>query len=133
MVKDMRSRISLFVAGLRRASSKEGRASMLIGDMDISRQMIYVQQMEEEKMKDREEYRNKEAKTRNASSQPKAGCFKSGQEGHFIREFPNNKQGGENPGNKAQSLSVVPPSRDAHRGAASGTDRGANRLYACYH
>ena len=34
MVKDMWSRMSLFVVGLDRASSKEGRAAMLIGDMD---------------------------------------------------------------------------------------------------
>ena len=41
MVKDMRNRMSLFVAGLGRASSKEGRATMLIGDMHISRLMVY--------------------------------------------------------------------------------------------
>jgi len=37
MVADMRSRMSLFVAGLSRLSSKEGKTTMLIGDMDISR------------------------------------------------------------------------------------------------
>ena len=42
MVKDMRSKTSLFVATLGRASSKEGRTAMLIGDMDISRLMVYV-------------------------------------------------------------------------------------------
>ena len=31
MVKDMRSRMSLFVVGLGHSSSKEGRAAMLIG------------------------------------------------------------------------------------------------------
>ena len=46
--------MSLFVAGLGRTSRKECRASMLIGDIDISRQMVYVQQVEEEKVKDRE-------------------------------------------------------------------------------
>ena len=40
MVKDMRSRISLLVAGLGGASSKEGRAAMLICNMDISRLMV---------------------------------------------------------------------------------------------
>ncbi|KAH0669048.1 hypothetical protein KY289_023541 [Solanum tuberosum] len=34
----------LFVAGLSRLSSKEGRAAMPIGDMDISRLIVYVQQ-----------------------------------------------------------------------------------------
>ena len=37
----------------------------MIGDMDISRPMFYVQQVEEEKLRDKEEYRNKKAKTRN--------------------------------------------------------------------
>lgn len=35
MVKDMRSTMSLFVAGFGYASSKENRVAMLIGDMDI--------------------------------------------------------------------------------------------------
>jgi len=43
MVADMRSRISLFVAGLSRLSNMEGKAAMLIGDMDIARLMIHVQ------------------------------------------------------------------------------------------
>ncbi|XP_069147090.1 uncharacterized protein [Solanum lycopersicum] len=54
MVKNMRSRMSLFVVRLGRASSKEGRASMLIGDNYISRIMVYVQQVEEEKLRDRD-------------------------------------------------------------------------------
>ena len=43
---------------------------------------------------------------------------------------PHNKQGGENPGNRGQSSSVALPNRAAPRGATSGTDKGANRLYA---
>ena len=35
MVKDLKSRIILFVAGLGRASSKEGRIGMFIRHMDI--------------------------------------------------------------------------------------------------
>ena len=37
-----------------RLSSKKGKADMLIGDMDIAKLMIYVQQVEEDKLKDRE-------------------------------------------------------------------------------
>lgn len=58
----MRSRMSLFVAGLSRLSSKKGKAVVLIGDIDITRLMIHVQQVEEDKLKDREEFRNKKAK-----------------------------------------------------------------------
>ena len=36
---------------------------MLIGDMDISRLMVYVHQVEKDKLRDIEEYRNKKAKT----------------------------------------------------------------------
>ena len=43
MVKDIKSRMNLFVARLGRSSSKKVRAAMLIVDMHISRLMIYVQ------------------------------------------------------------------------------------------
>lgn len=36
------------MVGLSRLSIKEGGEAMLIGDMDISRLMVYVQQVEEE-------------------------------------------------------------------------------------
>ena len=51
----------------------EGRAAMLIGDIDISRLMEYVQQVEEDKLKDREEYCNKKAKTGNESGKQNGG------------------------------------------------------------
>ena len=67
MVMDIRSRMSLFVAGLGRSSSKECRAVMLLGCMDISRLMVCVHQVEKEKLRDKEEYRTKRAKTGNES------------------------------------------------------------------
>ncbi|WMV55510.1 hypothetical protein MTR67_048895 [Solanum verrucosum] len=69
MVADMRSRMSLFVAGLSHLSSKEGKTAMLIGDMDIARLMVYVHQVEKEKLRDRKELRNKKAKTGNEFGQ----------------------------------------------------------------
>ncbi|KAH0689385.1 hypothetical protein KY289_016743 [Solanum tuberosum] len=77
MVADMRSRMNLFVAGLSCLSSKEGRAAMLIGDMDISSLMVYVQQVDEEKIRDMEEFKNKRAKTGNESGQQKSNVNRS--------------------------------------------------------
>ncbi|KAG5575756.1 hypothetical protein H5410_055890 [Solanum commersonii] len=71
MVVDIMSRMSLFVAGLSRLSRKVGQAAMLIGDMDISWLMVYVQRVEEEKLINREELKNKRAKTGNESGQKK--------------------------------------------------------------
>ena len=65
MVKDMRSRMSLLVAELGLSSRKEGRAEILIGEIDISRLMIYVQYVEHEKIMDSQEYRNIKTKTGN--------------------------------------------------------------------
>ncbi|KAK4724589.1 hypothetical protein R3W88_027368 [Solanum pinnatisectum] len=160
MVVDMSSRMSMFVAGLSRLSSKEGKASMLIGDMDISRLMVYVQQVEEEKLRDREEFINKKAKIENEARPMRShgsvaqkgnwahacarcgrthpskcrdgqsGCLKYGQEGHFREECFKNRQGSGNHDNRAQSSSVAPPDRAAPKGATSGIGGGANLLFA---
>ncbi len=53
--------MNLFIVGLGRVSSKESRAAMLIGDMDISRLIVYVLQVEE-KVSDREKYMNNKSK-----------------------------------------------------------------------
>ncbi|WMV15310.1 hypothetical protein MTR67_008695 [Solanum verrucosum] len=59
MVADIRSMMSLFVVGLPRLSNKKSKATMLIGDMGIARLMIHVQQVEEDKLRAREEFKNK--------------------------------------------------------------------------
>ena len=65
--------MTLFVASLGRSSSKEGRAAMLIDNKDISWLMVYVQQVEEKKLRDREECRNKKSKTWAEFGQQKGG------------------------------------------------------------
>lgn len=62
MVVDMSSRMSLFVVGLSHMLSKESMILMPLGDMDISRLMIYVQQVENKKTRDRDEFKNKKSK-----------------------------------------------------------------------
>ncbi|XP_049412300.1 uncharacterized protein LOC125875241 [Solanum stenotomum] len=61
MVADMKSKMSLYVVGLSRQSSKEGKAVMLIGDIDLARFIIHLQQVEKDKLKDREEFKDKRA------------------------------------------------------------------------
>ena len=55
------------------ASSKYGRVVMLIGDMDISGLMVYLKQVEEEELRDKEQYMNKKAMTTNEFGHKK-GC-----------------------------------------------------------
>ena len=43
------------------ASSKQGRVATLIGDMDVSKLMVYVQKVEGEKLRDKEEYKIKKS------------------------------------------------------------------------
>ncbi|XP_049350312.1 uncharacterized protein LOC125814906 [Solanum verrucosum] len=131
MVADMRSRMSLFVVGLSRLSSMEGKAAMLTGDMDIATLMVYVQQVEEEKMRDREEFRNKKAKTSgNEFGQRRNNVnrvvWHKGVTGlsHVLSVVKPTRS------NIAQSASIAPPDSDAPRGATSSTGGGSNRLYA---
>lgn len=63
MVVDIRSMMSLFVFGLSRLSRKEYKVAMLIGDMYIARLMIHVQRVEEDKLRDIEEFRNRKVDT----------------------------------------------------------------------
>ncbi|XP_015075613.1 uncharacterized protein LOC107019748 [Solanum pennellii] len=133
MVADTSTRINLFVVGLSRQSSKEGKLPILIRDMDIARLMIHTQQVEEDKQKDREGFKNKRAKTLDnefwhqksrmnqssfqhkhkrpapPSSSTPAPINKVRQIGHFLRKCPENRNGSGNQGNRAQSSSVAPP------------------------
>lgn len=45
-----------------------------------------------------------------------------------MKEYPKRRQGNDNRGNKFQSSSIAPPRKTA-RGATSGYDRGAIRIY----
>ena len=67
MVKDMRTRMCLFVASLGRSSSKNGCTSMLIWDIYILRLMICVMQIEVGKTKRQRGVQEKRAKTGNES------------------------------------------------------------------
>ncbi|XP_025884739.1 uncharacterized protein [Solanum lycopersicum] len=106
MVKDMRSRMSLFVVSLGHGSIQEGRAAMLMGDIDISMLMVYVQHVQEEKLRDREEYKNKKAKL-------------SLRHHRLVRLRL-----------ETESSSVGPPDRAAPKGTTSGAVGGRTRLYA---
>ncbi|KAH0646255.1 hypothetical protein KY284_034139 [Solanum tuberosum] len=171
--------------------SKEGKIAKLIEDMEIARLMIHVQQVEEDQLKDREEFWNKKDTTGNEFGQQKSnanrlsfkhkqkgpapssasahqetenfrarpahsqgsvaqggngtsayakcgrnhsgvcrdgstGCFKCGHEGHFMKEFPKNRQGDGNRGTRSQFSLVAPLDRAAPRGAISGTGGGEN-------
>ncbi|KAG5576964.1 hypothetical protein H5410_057098 [Solanum commersonii] len=62
IVADIRSRMNLFVARMSRLSSKEGKAVILIGDMDIAGLMTHVKKLEKENLRNREEFKNTRAK-----------------------------------------------------------------------
>ncbi|XP_049378297.1 uncharacterized protein LOC125843114 [Solanum stenotomum] len=136
----MRSRMSLYVAGLSRQSSKEGKAAMLLGDIDLGRFMIHLKQVEEDKLKDREESKDKRAmivgeefrKLKNDANQSSLPQKQKGPGSPSASALiPENKDGGSGElGSRAQSSSVAPPNGMVPRGAISSTGGRANRLYA---
>ena len=58
------------------------------------------------------------------------GCYKCGQECHFIGEGPKDMQGGGNLDNRSQNSSVAPLNRPAPRVSTSRIGRGTNFLYS---
>lgn len=54
MIVDNRSKMSKFVYGISNSVVKECRTAMLISEMDLSRLIVLAQQMEEQKIKERE-------------------------------------------------------------------------------
>lgn len=68
----MRRKMSLLVAGLGCLLRKQGWVTILIEEMDSSRLMIYMQQVEEENLRDREELENKKGKRGNEFEQEKS-------------------------------------------------------------
>lgn len=55
--------MSLFVVVLFHLSSNKGKAVIFILDMNITRLMIHMKRVEEDKLRDRKEFQNKKAKT----------------------------------------------------------------------
>ncbi|KAK4706937.1 hypothetical protein R3W88_033498 [Solanum pinnatisectum] len=117
MVADIRNRMTLFVIVLSRLLSEEDKPTYSQGSM--------AQRGSKPPACDK--------CGRNHSGTCRVGStayFKCGQNSHFMRECPKNKQDNGNRGNIAQSSSVAPPDRAALRRATSVTGGGSNRLYA---
>ncbi|XP_069150777.1 uncharacterized protein [Solanum lycopersicum] len=122
--------------------------------MYVSKLMVYMQKVEEEKLRDREEYGNKKAMTGNEPRQQKSGSNRpqfQKQKGHAPSSssapapidrvehhvhhsrarptYSQSKQCSGNGGNRAQSSSVAPQGNTTFRGGTSGVSGGTNRLY----
>ncbi|WMV13397.1 hypothetical protein MTR67_006782 [Solanum verrucosum] len=111
MVVDMRRRMSLFVVGLTRLSSKEGKAVMLIGYMGITRLMIHMQQKGPAPSSASALAPKNKRSHSGMCRDDSTSCFKSGQNSHFMRECPKSRQSNGNGGIIAQSSSVAPLDR----------------------
>ncbi|TMW84845.1 hypothetical protein EJD97_024254 [Solanum chilense] len=99
MVADPRARMNKFVMGVSSLVEKECRTTILLNDMDISRLMVYVQQIEESKIR---EIRQDRTRCPTCGKQHLgrclAGtddCFACGNRGHNMRDFPNIKSRGK--------------------------------------
>ena len=63
MVPTVRAKMRKFVSGLAKQVKREGKAAILNADMDFSRLVVYLQQVEDDKKKDMEEQKSKRAKS----------------------------------------------------------------------
>ncbi|WMV41359.1 hypothetical protein MTR67_034744 [Solanum verrucosum] len=100
---------------------------MLIGDMDIAKLMVYVQQQKQKRR----------APSSATTPAPRNQGEYNGQNSHNFRARPAQSQGSVaqrvNPPACAKcrrTHPVAPPDRDAPRGSTSGNGGGANHLYA---
>ncbi|XP_015060338.1 uncharacterized protein LOC107006249 [Solanum pennellii] len=142
MVKDVRSKMSLFVAEFGRSSSKECRAAMLIRDRDISRLIsMWIRNQKGPALSsssvpaptNKGEYysQNSRVKPTNSSGSVAQGGSKSPAYAKCGRNHIGVcHEGDGSGGNIAQSSLVAPPDRAAPRGATSSTGGATNHLYA---
>ncbi|KAH0674527.1 hypothetical protein KY290_024941 [Solanum tuberosum] len=149
MVTDMRSRMSLFVVGLSRLSSRQGRVTMLIGYMDIARLMIHAQQKSNVNQSSLQQKQKGPAPSSASAPAPRNKCEYNSQNSQNFRARPVHSQGSMGQGvlrilhvlsmvgatqecvvRDPLIASIAPPDRAVSRGATSGAGRGGNHLYA---
>ena len=86
MIPNMRAKMRKFVSDLAKHVKKEGKAALLNFDMDFSRLVVYLHQVEEDKRKDREEQMSKRAKSAGHENKQKQG---KGNKSFFKRRSSN--------------------------------------------